>query len=126
MSHLQLELKHEVFFNESALCQRWVWSPPKPELSMSFGCYQIHNCQRYNFCHTLFYLYDLDVQNPPQRLVCLASKSDTVILMNLSTNKAAAKSEFLSNKSSCLAPALSVTKFIIVKDMILLTLICAT
>jgi hypothetical protein len=30
------------------------------------------------------------------------------------------------NKSSCLAPALGVTKFIIVTDMILVTLCCAT
>jgi hypothetical protein len=32
----------------------------------------------------------------------------------------------LLNKSSCLAPALGVTKFIIVGDMILVTLCCAT
>jgi hypothetical protein len=32
----------------------------------------------------------------------------------------------LLNKSSCLAPALCVTKFMIVRDMILVSLCCAT
>jgi hypothetical protein len=57
-------------------------------------------------------------------------------IMNLETPKAGAKHELLFNepsseagllnKSSCSAAALGVTKFIDVKDMILVTLYCAT
>jgi hypothetical protein len=56
--------------------------------------------------------------------------------VNLVTPKAGAKYELLFsklaseagllNKSSCLAPALGVTKFIITTDIILVTLCCAT
>jgi hypothetical protein len=55
-----------------------------------------------------------------------------MIVMNLVTPKVGAKCELLFNKptseagllnkSSCLAPALGVTKFLIVTDMILITL----
>jgi hypothetical protein len=79
-----------------------------------------------------------------QRLVCLTSKSDLrstlkydqnriVDISNLVTPKAAAKHELVQqtdlsslNKSSCLAPALDVTKFMIVRDLIRNTLCCAT
>ncbi len=54
--------------------------------------------------------------------------------MDLIKPKAGAKQELFFNapevgllhKSSCLAPTLGVTKFIIVKDTILVTLCCAT
>jgi hypothetical protein len=44
-------------------------------------------------------------------------------MLNKPTSEAEASS---LNKSSCLARALGVTKFIIVTDMILVTLCCAT
>ena len=57
-------------------------------------------------------------------------------IVNLVTPKAGAWHEFLfnnpsseaglPNKSSCLDPALGLTKFSIVKDKILVTLFCAT
>ena len=60
----------------------------------------------------------------------------TITVMNLVTPKAAAKHELLFKKteaeigslkySSFLAPALGVTKFTIVRDMILVSLCCAT
>ena len=60
----------------------------------------------------------------------------SVTIKNLVTPKAGAKRELLYNKlasevgllnkSSCLAPTLGVNKFIIVTDVILVTLCCAT
>jgi hypothetical protein len=59
--------------------------------------------ERYDFGHTL--------------LCCLS----WTWMFNKPTSEAG-----LSNKSLCLAPALGVTKFIIVTDIILVTLCCAT
>ncbi len=59
-----------------------------------------------------------------------------VAIKNLITTKVRAKNELLFNKpvsetgllskSSCLAPALGATKYMCIKDMILVTLGCAT
>jgi len=73
-------------------------------------------------------------------LTLAAQKSVTkiihVTIMNLVTPKAQAKHDHLFikpasearllNKSSCLTPSLGVTKFIIVTNMIWVTLCCAT
>ncbi len=73
----------------------------KVMLSSNFRCYQIHNCQRYHFGHTL-----------------LCYLSPTWMFNRTTTG--------LLNIRSCLAPTLGVTKFINVKDMILVTLCCVT
>jgi hypothetical protein len=72
-------------------------------LNSNFRCYQIHNCQRYDFGNTLLrYLSPTLMFNKPN--------SETGLL----------------NKSLCLAPALGVTKFKIARVMIMVTLCSAT
>ncbi len=71
-------------------------------LSSSFMCNQIFKCQRYNFGHTYVGLKCLT--NPPQS--------------HHGINKRLKAQTGLLNKSSCLAPALSVTKFTNAWDMI--------
>jgi hypothetical protein len=67
-------------------------------LSSSFRCDQIHNRHRYHLGHTL---------------LCYLSRT-------LMFNEPASEAGLL-NKRSCLAPALVVTKFIIVGDMSLVS-----
>ncbi len=90
---------------------------------------------------------NIKVRLKQQRWVCRTSKFDVnrkqsvtesmaMTIMNLVTPKVRAKYELLFNKlaseagllnkCSCLARALGVTKFIIVSDMILVTLCCPT
>ncbi len=66
-------------------------------LSSSFRCYQIHNCHRNDFGHTL---------------LCYLSWTD---VFNKSTS-------CLLNKGSCLSTTLSVTKFINMRYLILVIL----
>jgi hypothetical protein len=64
------------------------------------------------------------------------AKNIAIFVINLVTPKARAKHEQLFNepateagslnKSSCSAPALGVTKFSVIKDIILVTLCCDT
>ena len=71
-------------------------------LSSSFRCDQIYKYKIYNFGHTL---------------LCYLSPTEMF-------NELASGKVDLLNRSSCLAPALGVTKFMIVIDMILVTLCC--
>ncbi len=72
-------------------------------LSSSLRCDQIYVHQRYDFGHTLLYYLSLTwMFNQPALETCLL------------------------NKCSCLARALSVTKFTYMRDMILVTLCCGT
>ncbi len=88
-SHFVVTLKSHLHVQQTHL-RFWGWFlEQKFMLSSSFRCDQIHNYHRYNVVVTL--RSDSDVQQPHLSLL---------------------------NKSSCLAPELGVTKFIIVTDMI--------
>ncbi len=94
-------LKSDLDFQQTHLCGLFVGL--KLVLSCSFRCDQIHGRNRYDFGHTL---------------LCFLSPTK---MFNKPTSVAG-----LLDKSSRLAPAFGVTKFIIEIDMILATLCCAT
>jgi hypothetical protein len=76
-------------------------------LTTSFRRGQIYKRLRYDFGHTVVLLkYDLDVQQ--------TQLWDQLVKASL------------LNKGSCLTPALGMTKFIIVENIIWVTLCCAT
>jgi hypothetical protein len=93
--------KYDLGFQETVLRPRGrgCFDKQKLELSCGFRCDQIHNKQCLEFSHTVSLLKsDLDVQQPVVGLL---------------------------SKSTCLALALGVTKFMTLLAMNLVTLCCA-